>query len=365
MIARLLLVPAFAAAATTAYLDNFGHVMIRTGLAAYPATTRRAAELSLSADGRLLLYTRDEQGPARSLLLCDTQTRRSRVLVSGAVSSGHFSRDGATVAFLKFAEQKWQLWTTPLEDAQKATPVYRENLEGFAGFAPDGALVAFDAQAVLWISPAGRVLRTVPRAEIYGPVLQKMAGDRLRLHPRQPDLLLVTAFLVNPPASGPLDESGNLSGVFTYDLRERKLQSVTGPDLYATSGEWSAAGDRILLTKREPTGRTAIYQTPWRGAGFSRVAAGSGMVESGAVQPFSGFYVFTSQRTSLQLCAGPEVEIRAPADLAQQLQAAHAQFAASAGGGIFVVGEGIRTPDGMLAITALTEVRARRSPDCQ
>lgn len=366
MIARLLLLPAVAAAATSAYLDNFGHVMIRTSLAAYPATTRRAAELSLSADGRLLLFTRDEEGTARSVLVCDTHTRRSRVLVSGEVRSGHFAPGGDRVAFLKYSGQNWQLWVTPLDDAQKAVPVYRESLEGFAGWSADGsALLAFDANAVLWISPEGRVLRAVPRAEIYGAQLQRMSSDRIRLHPSQPDVLLLTAYFAEAPRNAPVDESGNFSGVFTYDLRAKKLQPVTGPDFYGTSGEWSAAGDRILLTRREPSGRTAIYQTPWRGAGFSRIASGSGMVESGAAEPFAGFFVFSSRGSSLQLCAGPEVQVRAAAELEQSLRAAHAQFAASAGGGIFVAGTGIRTTDGGLAVTALREVRARRSTDCQ
>jgi len=89
------------------------------------------------------------------------------------------------------------------------------------------------------------------------------------------------------------------------------------------------------------------------------------MVESAALESFAGFYVFTSRRSTVQLCAGPELEVRATAEVEQRLQAAHAQYASSAGGGIFVSGEGTRTPDGMLAIARLTEARGRRPADCR
>src|SRR5579864_842832 len=76
-----------------------------------------ATDLALSHDGKKLLYTRSDPKAATegAIVLYDFDTGRSKDLIHGAVKQAFWSPDDTRVAYLNNQDQKWQIWSFPVE----------------------------------------------------------------------------------------------------------------------------------------------------------------------------------------------------------------------------------------------------------
>src|SRR5271165_4506573 len=103
----------------TAYLDVSGKVIVSRGEVKKMAAAA-GYELALSHDGKKLLYTRDLTGANRTIALYDVDSGRSQDLVTGLVHQAFWSPDDSRVAFLKFVDEKWQVWSFPVNAPERA-----------------------------------------------------------------------------------------------------------------------------------------------------------------------------------------------------------------------------------------------------
>src|SRR5215470_10485343 len=253
----------FQSPTAVAYLDSNGHVIFaRSGVR--KTVANQSSELAVSHDGKKLLYTRSDSptGPERSIVLYDSDTGRSRDLVSGNARSAFWSPDDSRVAFLKYdaASKIWQLWTLPIAAPESAALFGPQPVNALHGWVTATTILASDLQNAYWLSD-DKPPQSVPLNELYGDMFQVMSSDALRPNPINADLLLVTACYRKAPTLAPTDSVGLNSTFFLYELPSHR-RTVLGPaDAYARSAEWSRDGLQIFFTRGVP-GKAAL--TTWR-----------------------------------------------------------------------------------------------------
>src|SRR5215475_2058633 len=104
-----------------AYSDSTGKVMLARGEAA-KLVAPKGSELSLSHDGKRLLYTREDSTPDHTIVLYDVATLKSTDLIRGA-QSAFWSPDDSQIAFLKPSGTTLQVWTAPAASPDRAAPL--------------------------------------------------------------------------------------------------------------------------------------------------------------------------------------------------------------------------------------------------
>src|SRR5439155_1067805 len=119
-VATIATLPIRAHALTMCYVDREDNVVCKAADAAPKTVADTGYELALSPDGSRLLYTRDEKGMERTLVVYDLKSGKSHDLLKGVVRLGKWSPDGRTIAFLKNVSQNWQVWTMPADTPAKA-----------------------------------------------------------------------------------------------------------------------------------------------------------------------------------------------------------------------------------------------------
>lgn len=379
MIARITciaLLSAPALPAAMAYMDASGRLMYRAAIASRVVESRRTYEPCLSSDSKWLVYTRDEPGTNRAIVRYDAEARRNTDLRVGLARSPKISPDSSRIAYLELADSKWQIWVLDPRSPKDAAPLWTGKIDTLHGWTPDGkSVLAMDEKTLMWISLEGRLVRSIPLAEVYGAELQWMSSDRIRLHPRNPDVALLSAYYRETPKGAPADEMELLSGVFVVDLKSKTRRPVTGTDVFGAAAEWAPEGDQIYFTRREPSGRRAVYATPANGVGMRRVMAGSDAVVSSQAELFRGFYVFHPRQNTFQPCGSKDVLwVRARAETLVRLETGYHEHAGPSGS-VYLEVFGFRrdkAEDGFAAqfagqffVTELMVLRARQPGDCR
>jgi hypothetical protein len=100
----------------------------------------------------------------------------------------------------------------------------------------------------------------------------------VRLHPSNPDLVLVSALFVRPPTGIPTVENGQAGALFLYEFRSRRRTLIPVPNLSASDAEWSRDGFQILFTGTDSAKRRATYRIFWDGIGLQKYIAGTSLV---------------------------------------------------------------------------------------
>jgi hypothetical protein len=236
-------------------------------------------ELSLSHDGRRLLYTRSDSknGPDRTIVLYDFTSGHSQDLVHGGVRQAFWSPDDSRVAFLKFQDQKWELFTFAPGSPEQATPLYVNSLTSLHGWTDAHTVLASDMQNAYWISDDGRPIQTVPLREIYGEVFDVAGSDTLRVNPINPDLLLVSAPYLKAPAGAPTDAMGLAAGFFLFELRSKRRVVLSPADQWARHAEWSRDGVQVFYTRRV-SAALSTYRMLWDASTPKRYVDGNEFV---------------------------------------------------------------------------------------
>ena len=248
-----------------AYLDPAGKVMFARGEAPAKIAAPRGSQLSLSHDGKRLLFTREDQGSDRTIVLYDTVTAKQNDLMRGAVQSGFWSPDDSQIAFLKLTDQAWHVWTFPANAPDRAAELSSEGVLALQGWQDVHTVLASDASRLYFLKtespPASTELH-----ELFGSGIQIAATDVIRANPVNPDLLLVSA----PAGTG--------NSVFLFELKSKRHLLLSPPSLYAAAAEWSRDGIQIFFTTRDAAKNSSICRIFWDGSGFKRQRPGSGMV---------------------------------------------------------------------------------------
>jgi uncharacterized membrane protein len=257
-----------------AFVNPGGKITISRGTAKkiIPAS---GTELSLSHDGKKLLYTRNDakMGSERTIVLYEYDSGRSKDLARGTVRQAFWSTDDSHIAYLQSQDQKWRVVSAPSATPESASAVYNGSVDSLNGWADAHTVLAGDAQNAYWIGD-DRPQQTLSLREIYGDAFRISDTDTMRVNPVNPDLLLVSAKYATPPAGGPADAAG----IFLYEIRAKRRVTLTPPEQWASHGEFSRDGVQIFYTRRMSATSSAVYRVFWDGSGVKRYLDGTDLV---------------------------------------------------------------------------------------
>jgi hypothetical protein len=268
----------FKAPTAIAFVNPAGKIIVSRGAAkkivptTVPAT---GTELSLSHDGKKLLFTRNDSkmGSERTIVLYDFDSGHSKDLVHGTVRQAFWSPDDARVAFLQSQDQKWQVWSFPAVTPESSKTLYSGIVDSLHGWIDAHTLLATDAQNISWIGD-DRPQQTLPLKDIYGDAFRISATDTIRVNPVNSDLLLVSAKYATPPANAPADASG----IFLYEIKSKRRVVLTTPDQWCSHAEWSRDGIQIFYARRISATSSSTFRIFWDGSGVRRYQDGTELV---------------------------------------------------------------------------------------
>ena len=262
-----------------AYVTATGKIVVsRAGIRKIAAAS--GTELALSHDGKRLLYTQpDAKGSTTgAIVLYEFDTGRSRDLVHGSVGEAFWSPDDSRIAYVNTVEQKSQIWTFAVDHPESAAAFSPQNITTLQGWTDAHTVLATDAVNGYWLSDE-KPAQVVALKEIYGTAFQAAPADTLRSNPANPDILLVSAALANPPTGALVDASGFAYGFFLYELRSKRRVVMSTPEQSAEHAEWSRDGLQIFYAKRVAAPATfTTFRLLWDGTGLRRYLEGSELV---------------------------------------------------------------------------------------
>lgn len=265
----------FAPPVAIAYVDAAGKIVVSYGAMKKTVATT-GYELSLSHGGKKLIYTH-VAGTNRTIVLYDVDSGRSQDLITGLVHQAFWSPDDSRIAFLKFVDEKWQVWTFPTNAPDQATVFSPQTVLALHGWASPTTVLASDTENAYWLGEDGKARQTIPLKQIYGDAYQIMSSDTIRINPVNLDLLLVSAFYTTAPTGAPVDSMGLNSSFFLYEIQSKRRVSLCPTDTWARSAEWSRDGLQIYFTQMGTGKSFATNRIFWDGSGLKRYVAGNSL----------------------------------------------------------------------------------------
>jgi uncharacterized membrane protein len=265
----------FKAPVAMAFIDATGKVvLVRSGVTKIVAPA--GYQLSLSHDGKRLLFTRDEQGKDRTMVLYDAVSGKSTDLMRGLVQRAFWSPDDSRIAFMRSTGQDWTVWTMPAGAPDKALQLSTSGVWALHGWLDAHTVLASDDTKLYFLRTESPPTAVAIR-EVYGDAYEVMSSDSIRANPANPDLLMVTAYVSHPKAGTPTDAHTGMGGAaFLYELKSKRRVEVTPANVLAQDAEWSRDAIQIFFTNREKA--PVICKIFWDASGYKRVRAGSGLV---------------------------------------------------------------------------------------
>ncbi len=261
-----------------AYLNSAGNVVLSRGKVKKIAAPD-GAELALSHDGKKLLFTRSDSktSPDRTIVLYDFDSGKSQDLMHGLVRQAFWSPDDSRIAFLKAADQSWQVWSFPASMPEAVALFSSQPVNSLHGWVDNHTILATDMLNAYWLSEDNQQL-VVALKDIYGPTFQIMSSDTIRVHPLNSDLLLVSADYMSPPAGSPVDSMGLAAGFFLYELRSKRRVVLCPADQPGRAAEWSRDGLQVFFSGSDSAHRQGIFRIFWDATGLQRLLTGSNYV---------------------------------------------------------------------------------------
>jgi uncharacterized membrane protein len=261
-----------------AYVNPAGNVVLSRG-SIKKVVAQTGTELSLSHDGKKLLYTRSDSktDPGRTIVLYDADSGKSQDLAHGLVRQAFWSPDDSRIAFLKGQNQAWQVWSFPAAAPESAVAFSLQVVNSLHGWQDNHTILASDMQYAYWLSE-DKIQQTVALQDIYGTVFQVMSSDTIRVHPLNSDLFLISADYSSAPAGAPKDVMGLAAGFFLYELRSKRRTVLCPPDQWGRSAEWSRDGLQVFYTRVTLGTPAATFRIFWDTTGSQRYLSGAGLV---------------------------------------------------------------------------------------
>jgi WD40-like Beta Propeller Repeat len=280
-----------------AYINGPDRMVVKRGALVKAVPGKAGEGLSLSHDGRKLLFTRGEASAQRSISEYDLTSSQTKELVQSNAYDPFWSPDDSQIAFIENTNGKPQLWLMAADAPDKAAAVYQSEVTILNGWADAHTVLTSDLQTLSWIGIDGSVKQTVSAADLYGKdQFRVSSASTIRIHPLNADLLLVSAEVAGPlqapvtvndiPSASPdaakppkKDEGHPAQALFLYEVRSKRRVLLSPLNLTAAQPEWSADGLQVFFTGRgSPSAPPAIYRIFWDGTGLTKVRDGSGMV---------------------------------------------------------------------------------------
>ena len=263
-----------------AYLNTSGSVVFKRGPVARVVSPRPSSGLCVSHDGKKLLFTADDApGPIRSLYEYVFDTSAKHELLRVNVRQAFWSPDDKRIAYLKWDNSAWSLWTMNADNPQLGTNILtREGLELY-GWPDEHTLLGSDYGSLLWISDDGTVRQQLSFQEVFGTAYHLARIDGVQSNPANPDILLISLWYV--PAAGelPLDKhEGNSPALLLYEIKSKRRVVLTPVGTWAESAEWSRDGLQIFFTGTDSSKHSATYRIFWDGIGLQKYVSGTGLV---------------------------------------------------------------------------------------
>jgi uncharacterized membrane protein len=265
----------FKAPVAMAFIDATGKVvLVRSGVTKIVAPA--GSQLSLSHDGKRLLFTREEQGKDRTIVMYDAGSGKSTELMRGLVQRAFWSPDESRIAFMRSTGQDWTVWTMPAGSPEKALQLSTGGVWALHGWADAQTVLASDDTKLYFLRTESPPTATAIR-EVYGDGYEVTSSDTIRANPANADLLMVTAYVSHPKVGMPTDAKTGMGGAaFLYELKSKRRVDVTPANVFAQEAEWSRDAIQIFFTNREKA--PVICRIFWDGSGYKRVRAGSDFV---------------------------------------------------------------------------------------
>ena len=268
----------FKSPVSVAYVNPGGKIVFKRGATTHVIASE-GSQLAVSHDGKRLLYTHEDKPEDRAIFLYDFATEKSTELVRGQVQQAFWSPDDARFAFMKFVDGKWHLWSAPVASPETATSVFPGDIVSIHGWVDAQTILVDDLQQLSWVTDAGTIQQAIPEKDILGDAFGSSSADTFRVHPLNPDLLLVSAEWLKPPAGVPTDtHTGGGLGFFLYEIRSKRRTLVSPSNMFAQYGEWSRDGFQVFFTGADSSRRYAIYHMFWDGIGLQKYASGTSLV---------------------------------------------------------------------------------------
>ena len=270
----------FKAPVAVAYLDPTGKVMLaRNDVPKLVAP--KGYQLSLSHDGKRLLFLREENGSEVSLQLYDSSTGKTSELLRGLIKQPFWSPDDSRIAFLKSDSSAWHIWTLPASAISSTQPeqLSPTPVNSLDGWSDAHTLVGANASAFFWITDDGGTSQTISALDLCGPDFQSNTDAAVRISPANSDLLLVSGSLLKTLPNSPKDPKTNLgTDLFFYELRSKRRVPLNISNLLPSQAEWSRDGIQIFFTSRDVSGKSTINRIFWDASSPKKVRPGSDLV---------------------------------------------------------------------------------------
>lgn len=261
-----------------AYVGGTKKLVLRHGAVPHVVAAPGGTQLSLSHDGKRLLYTREDKAGDGAIVLYDAATAKTTDLITGDVQQPFWSPDDARIAFVKLVEGHRRLWIAPVSAPASVTSSYPGEVTTIQGWADAHTVLVDDLNQLSWVGEDGSVQRTLEAKELYGDLFSgDSSGNTVRIHPLNPDLLLVSAELLRPV----VDASGTHkpgAGFFLYEIASKRRVLLSPPDMQSGHAEWSRDGVQVFFTATDATKRTATWRIFWDGSGLKRYLDGHDLV---------------------------------------------------------------------------------------
>ena len=263
-----------------AYLDPTGKVMLaRNDVPKLVAP--KGGQLSLSHDGKRLLFVREENGPEASLQLYDSTTGKTNELIRGLIKQPFWSPDDSRIAFLKSDASVWHIWTLPsgATSATQPTQFSPTPMNFLDGWSDARTLLGSNSSSFFWISDDGGTAQVLSALDLCGPDFQCPADAPVRVSPANSDLLLISGSLLKTPSSSPKDPKTSLGAdLVLYELRSKRRVPLNVSNLLPNEAEWSRDGIQIFLTSHDASGKSMVNRIFWDASGLKKIRPGSALV---------------------------------------------------------------------------------------
>jgi uncharacterized membrane protein len=261
-----------------AYLDPTGKVMLaRNDIPKLVAP--KGYRLSLSHDGKRLLFLNEESGPDRKLQLYDSSTGKTTELVRGLLQQPFWSPDDSRIAFLKSDSSVWRIWTISTSGSAQPAQLSATPITFLDGWSDAHSLVGANSDSFFWITDDGGTAQVISASEFFGADFEPNVASSVRVSPVNPDLLLVSGALLKPPPGSPKDvKSGLGADLFFYEIHSKRRLALNISNLLPAGGEWSRDGIQIFFTGHDAVGKSVIYRIFWDGSGLKKIRLGSDLV---------------------------------------------------------------------------------------
>jgi WD40-like Beta Propeller Repeat len=280
-----------------AYLATTDKILIKRGTLVKSTSGKEVADLDVSHEGRQLLFSRESSPGVRNIYEYDLTTGQSKPLIQANSSQPFWSPDDSQIAFLENVSGKSQLWLMPANAPDRAAPASQNEVTTLDGWADAATLLTSDLQTLSWIGTDGTAKETVSAADLYGKDQFKLSSaNSVRVHPLNPDLLLVSAEVAGPlqppitvydipnpspdaPRAPKKEEGKPAQALFLYEVHSKRRILLSPLNLTATQPEWSRDGLQVFFTGRpSPSSAPTIYRIFWDGTGLTKVHDGSDFV---------------------------------------------------------------------------------------